>query len=128
MRSDNYGQLILNTDDAFKALYSGKIKNLDKILFDNGINQQDVDLVTLVQDANFIFPGRDPLTMEIDKLTIDGEPTSIQGRFLEDSELVFSNTKPTVIYGYAAVPSEITTNVTGGTSCVAGTVIYSQLI
>ncbi|MEN8818703.1 MAG: hypothetical protein ABF319_04255, partial [Polaribacter sp.] len=76
----------------------------DRILFDNGMNQQDVDLVTLVQDANFIFPGRDPLTLEIDKLTIDGEPTSIQGRFLEDSELVFSNTKPTVIYGYAAVP------------------------
>jgi DNA polymerase III alpha subunit len=35
MRSDNYGQLILNTDDAFKALYSGKIKSLDKILFDD---------------------------------------------------------------------------------------------
>ncbi|MDG1244896.1 MAG: hypothetical protein P8P28_07195 [Polaribacter sp.] len=86
----------------------------DKILFDNGINQQDVDLVTLVQDANFIFPGRDPLTMEIDKLTFDGEPTSIQGRFLEDSELVFSNTKPTVIYGYAAVPSDKTLIVEAG--------------
>lgn len=35
MRSDNYGQIILNTDDAFRALYSGKIKSLDKILFDN---------------------------------------------------------------------------------------------
>jgi DNA polymerase III alpha subunit len=35
MRSDNYGQIILNTDDAFDALYSGKIKRLDKILFDN---------------------------------------------------------------------------------------------
>jgi DNA polymerase III alpha subunit len=35
MRSDNYGQIILNTDDAFKALYSGKIKSLDKILFDD---------------------------------------------------------------------------------------------
>jgi DNA polymerase III alpha subunit len=35
MRSDNYGQIILNTDDAFEALYSGKIKSLDKILFDN---------------------------------------------------------------------------------------------
>ena len=86
----------------------------DRILFDNGMNQQDVDLVTLVQDANFIFPGRDPLTLEIDKLTIDGEPTSIQGRFLEDSELVFSNTKPTVIYGYAAVPSGKTLTVDAG--------------
>lgn len=34
MRSDQYGQIILNTDDAFRALYSGKIKSLDKILFD----------------------------------------------------------------------------------------------
>jgi len=29
---------------------------------------------------------------------------------------------------YAAIPSGITTDVTGGTSCVAGTVIYSQLV
>ncbi len=86
----------------------------DRILFDNGINEQDVDLVTLVQDANFIFPGRDPLTMEIDNLTIDGEPTSIQGRFLEDTELVFSNTKPTVIYGYAAIPSGKTLTIEAG--------------
>lgn len=35
MRSDQYGQIILNPDDAFKALYSGKIKKLDKVLFDN---------------------------------------------------------------------------------------------
>ena len=28
----------------------------DRILFDTGINQQDVELVTLVQDANFIYP------------------------------------------------------------------------
>jgi DNA polymerase III alpha subunit len=35
MRSDIYGQIILNTDDAFDALYSGKIKSLDKILFDD---------------------------------------------------------------------------------------------
>jgi DNA polymerase III alpha subunit len=35
MRSDNYGQIILNTDDAFEALYSGKIKSLNKILFED---------------------------------------------------------------------------------------------
>lgn len=75
----------------------------DRILFDTGINQQDVDLVTLVQDANFIYPGRDPFTMKIDSLTLDGQPTTIKGRFLNNNELIFSNTKPTVIYGYAAV-------------------------
>lgn len=76
----------------------------DRILFDNGNNQQDVDLVTLVKDAHFIFPGRNPISMKIDSLTIDGQPTTIKGRFLTDAELTFSTTKPTVIYGYAAVP------------------------
>lgn len=75
----------------------------DRILFDTGLNQQDVDLVTLVQDAHFIYPGRDPFTMKIDSLTLDGQPTTIRGRFLEDTELTFSNAKPIVIYGYAAV-------------------------
>ncbi|MGB1284390.1 MAG: hypothetical protein ACPG44_07990 [Polaribacter sp.] len=86
----------------------------DRILFDNGNNQQDVDLVTLVQDANFIFPGKNPITMKIDSLTLDGNPTTIKGRFLEDSELTFTNTKPTVIYGYAAVPANKTLTVNAG--------------
>ena len=83
----------------------------DRILFDNGNNQQDVDLVTLVQDANFIYPGRDAITMKIDSLTLDGNPTTIKGRFLTDAELTFTNTKPTVIYGYAAVPANKTLTV-----------------
>lgn len=34
MRSDKYGQAILTADDAFEALYSGKIKNLGSVLFE----------------------------------------------------------------------------------------------
>ena len=86
----------------------------DRILFDNGNNQQDVDLVTLVQDANFIFPGKDAISMKIDSLTLDGNPTSIKGRFLEDAELTFTNSKPTVIYGYAAVPANKTLTINAG--------------
>jgi len=86
----------------------------DKILFDNGNNLQDVDLVTLVQDAIFIMPNQDPITREIDVLTLDGQPTSIQGRFLEDSELTFTNAKPYVIYGYAAVAANKTLTVDAG--------------
>ncbi|MDP5107072.1 MAG: hypothetical protein NWQ31_12980 [Polaribacter sp.] len=86
----------------------------DRILFDNGSNQQHVDLITLVQDANFIYPGKDPLTMKIDSLTIDGEPTSIKGRFLTDTELTFTKLKPTVIYGYAAVPANKTLTIDAG--------------
>ena len=77
----------------------------DRILFDTGTNRQEVDLITLVQDANFIYPGKDPITMKIDSLTINGQATTIKGRFLTDIELIFTNAKPTVIYGYAAVPS-----------------------
>lgn len=86
----------------------------DKILFDIGSNQQDVDLVTLVQDAHFIYPGKDPITMKIDSLTLDGTPTSIKGRFLTDSELTFTNQKPYVIYGYAAVPENKTLTIDAG--------------
>ncbi|WP_439128495.1 hypothetical protein [Polaribacter sp.] len=86
----------------------------DRILFDTGNNQQDVDLVTLVEDANFIFPGKDPISMKIDSLTLDGQPTTIKGRFLEDTELTFTNTKPTVIYGYAAVPANKTLTIEAG--------------
>ena len=86
----------------------------DKILFDNGTNQQDVDLVTLVKDANFIYPGKDLITMKIDSLTLDGEPTTIKGRFLTDSELTFTNQKPYVIYGYAAVPANKTLTINAG--------------
>ncbi len=84
----------------------------DKILFDNGNNQQDVDLVTLVQDANFIFPSKN--SMGIETLTIDGEDSEIQGRFLNDSELTFTDEKPYVIYGYAAVPSDKTLTINAG--------------
>ena len=86
----------------------------DRILFDTGSNQQDVDLVTLVQDANFIFPERNPISMKIDSLTFDGQPTTIKGRFLTDAELTITNSKPTVIYGYAAVPANKTLTIEAG--------------
>ena len=78
------------------------------------MNQQEVELVTLVQDANFIYPGRDPFTLKIDSLTLDGEATTIKGRFLTNDELTFTNIKPTVIYGYAAVSSSNTLTIQPG--------------
>ena len=86
----------------------------DEILFDNGDNTQDVHLITLVQDAIFIKPNQNPITMVIDSLTLDGTPTTIKGRFLEDSELNFTNEKPYVIYGYAAVTEDKTLTVDAG--------------
>ncbi len=86
----------------------------DKILFDTGILQQSVNLVTLIEDANFIFPGRNAISMKIDSLSLDGKPTSIKGRFLKDDELTFTKVKPTVIYGYAAVPENKTLTIEAG--------------
>lgn len=80
----------------------------DQILFDGGTNLQKVELVTLIQDAIFLYPKKfgDGTT---ETLPIGNE--EIYGFFLDENdpvngnELVFTNKKPYVIYGYAAVPS-----------------------
>ncbi len=80
----------------------------DQILFDSGANEQKVELVTLIQDAVFLYPERfaDGTT---ETLPIGDE--EIYGFFLSESdplhgnELIFTTEKPYVIYGYAAVPS-----------------------
>ncbi|MBU2938797.1 hypothetical protein KO494_04500 [Lacinutrix sp. C3R15] len=90
----------------------------DKIEFDAGSNLQTVELVTLVQDAVFIYPDKDNTTGVVETLTIDigGQQieTDIQGRYLEADELTFTNQKPYVIYGYAAVPNNQTLNIEAG--------------
>ena len=101
----------------------------DKILFGDELdpNHQKVELVTLIQDAYFIYPGRvqnpdesytyDELNLGVDG---DGNPITIRGRFLEEThpvngnELHWNNTKPYVVYGYAAVPSNKTLVVDAG--------------
>ncbi|MEZ4802836.1 MAG: hypothetical protein R2797_08680 [Gelidibacter sp.] len=91
----------------------------DVIEFDSGSNLQKVDLVTLVKDAVFIYPNRDAqgvvetLTFDVDGDGVDDE-TTLQGRFLEDSELTFTNEKPYVIYGYAAVDEGETLTIEAG--------------
>ena len=91
----------------------------DAIEFDSGSNQQKVELVTLVKDAVFIYPNRDEnnvvetLVFDVDGDGTDDE-TTLQGRFLEDSELTFTNERPYVIYGYAAVDSGDELNIEAG--------------
>ncbi|MBT0608632.1 hypothetical protein [Aequorivita echinoideorum] len=87
----------------------------DQILFDTGGNEQKVELVTLVQDAVFLFPAQIGGGM-VETLTLgEGEnATQIEGFFLEDDELTFTNEKPYVIYGYAAVPGNRTLNIEPG--------------
>lgn len=103
---------INNVSNANQYLYT------DQIEFDAGSNLQKVELVTLIQDAVFIYPNRDNTTKVIETLTlnIDGEQveTDIQGRELLPEELTFTNEKPYVIYGYAAVPNSETLTIDAG--------------
>jgi hypothetical protein len=80
----------------------------DQIEFDAGTNLQKVELVTLIQDAVFLYPKRFANgTTE----TLPLGDQKIYGFYLDENdpvngnELVFTNQKPYVIYGYAAVPS-----------------------
>ena len=90
----------------------------DQIQFDSGENLQKVELVTLIQDAIFLFPKRfadgTTETLPIGKDKIDGfyldENDPVNG-----NELQFTNDKQYVIYGYAAVPSNKTATFEAGT-------------
>ena len=97
---------------------NGEFIYTDKIEFDSGNNLQTVDLVTLVKDAVFIYPDRDNSTGIIETLTLDiaGEQveTEIQGRYLMPDEYTFTNERPYVIYGYAAVPNNETLTIDAG--------------
>ncbi|WP_445955229.1 hypothetical protein [Yeosuana sp.] len=103
---------INNVSNAMNYLYT------DQIEFDSNTNYQKVELVTLIQDAVFIYPNRDNTTKIIDPLTlsIGGEQvvTDLQGRELSPSEFIFTNDKPYVIYGFAAVPSGETLTINAG--------------
>lgn len=87
----------------------------DQLVFDNGGNEQKVELVTLVKDAVFLFPEKyADGTYETLTLGSGDDAVEVKGFFLDDTELTFTNEKPYVIYGYAAVPGNKTLNVQPG--------------
>ena len=87
----------------------------DAIEFDSGSNQQKVELVTLVQDAVFLYPQRfDDGTTETLTIGSGEDSFEIWGFFLDDNELHFTNEKPYVVYGYAAVPPTKTLTIDAG--------------
>jgi len=89
----------------------------DTIEFDSGPNLQEVELVTLIQDAIFLFPERDAQGVE-ETLSLgtnaDGDEIRITGFVLDDSELNFTADKPYVIYGFAAVGADKVLNIDPG--------------
>lgn len=90
----------------------------DQIQFDSGANLQTVELVTLIQDAVFLYPQRfDDGSYEQIPIGTDSDGATINGRgfYLENSELNWTNNKPYVIYGYAGIPPGETLTVSAGT-------------
>ena len=88
---------------------------------------QTVELVTLIQDAYFIFPHRtqnadNTFTYEGINLGTDdtNQPVTIVGSTLDHNdpinqdEYIWKNDKPYVVYGYALVPDNETLIVTSG--------------
>lgn len=93
----------------------------DKILFGNGAGQQKVELVTLIQDAYFIYPKKNNGIIETVPIGIDGNNTIVtNGRDLTENhpdngnEFIWNKTKPYVVYGYASVPAGQTLNINAG--------------
>ncbi len=79
----------------------------DSIVFDQDDQMQDVKLVTLVQDAHFLFPQRDAQGVKetiILGTDADGEEIAVEGFYLEGNT-TWKNDKPYVIYGYVGVNS-----------------------
>ena len=86
-------------------------------------NVQTVELVTLVKDAVFIYPQQitdsgGTTVIETLNFDVDGDgnsdATNLQGRFLENDELTFTNEKPYVIFGFAAVGDGQTLTIDAG--------------
>ena len=89
----------------------------DAIVFDGALHEQKVELVTLIRDAVFLYPEKyadgsmESLLLSINE---DGTEIRIEGFYLEDDELLFTNEKPYVIYGYAGIPSNKTLEIEAG--------------
>lgn len=97
----------------------------DFIEFGGATNFQKVELVTLIQDAYFIYPQRtqnsdNTYTYEQLNLGDNDDPVLIPVSYLDENdpvngnELEWNNSKPYVIYGYAFVPPNKTLNVAAG--------------
>ena len=82
-----------------------------QFLYEDKIHFSDVGavtLMTLVQDAVFLYPEKDDQGIkETIPIGIDevGNSIGLEGFYLDDNELIFTNEKPYVVYGYMGVPS-----------------------
>ena len=89
----------------------------DMLQFDEGNNLQEVPIVTLIKDAVFLFPSvladgsKETLLLGLDE---EGNEIRIEGFVLNNNQLEFTNEKPYVIYGYAAVAEDKVLTIAAG--------------
>ncbi len=88
----------------------------DQLIFESEDQPQQVALVTLVQDAHFLYPQKDA---EGIKETIvlgqdeNGEDIEVEGFYLKDNT-TWTKEKPYVVYGFVGVPEGKTLTVEKG--------------
>lgn len=89
----------------------------DKIQFGTEGNFQQVELVTLIQDAVFLYPDRDP-DGNVENILIgldeNGNEIRANGFMLQNGQFNFTDEKPYVIYGYAGIPNGRTLSIQPG--------------
>lgn len=96
----------------------------DEILFDEGANQQKVELEALVLDVNLIRPDRTELEEGFEFETIglgivdeNDDEITVVGTNLEDDTIWGSaNDKPYLVYNYVGVPAGRTLTINAGTN------------
>ncbi|WP_019669499.1 hypothetical protein [Eudoraea adriatica] len=109
--------IFIETTFDISAINENEFLYTDAILFDEGPKQQEVQLVTLIKDAVFLYPSenadgtKETLLLGLDE---DGNEIRIEGFLLTDEQLNFTNEKPYVIYGYAGVAPENVLNIEAG--------------
>lgn len=94
----------------------------DQIQFDSEANSQKVELVTLIQDAYFIFPNKENGITESIPIGFNDDGTILEtsGRNLSHThpdngnEYLLKTDKPYVVYGYASVPNGEVLTIPGG--------------
>ncbi len=94
----------------------------DSVVFDSGVNEQDVKLEALVLDVHLIRPDRtlnpdNSFTYEEIVLGLDdeGNPITVRGTLL-DGNTTFTNEKPYLIYDFVGVPENATLTIEAGTT------------
>ncbi len=92
----------------------------DQIQFGLGTTLQKVELVTLIQDAVFLYPQKyvDATTGAVSYESLTFGQDQIYGFILDhndhNDEYRWTNSKPYVIYGYAGIPNGETLNIDPG--------------